>query len=79
MKVDKSNSWKEKIDPALDDLIKVCLDYINLTRICSTDTHKRYIVRQAATVRLSPSISSGIHMHPSDEEKRRPKPATTTI
>jgi hypothetical protein len=27
MKVDKSNNWKEKIDPALDDLIKAYLDY----------------------------------------------------
>lgn len=43
MKVDKNNSWKDKIDPAFDDLIKVHLDYIELTRICSTDTHKRYL------------------------------------
>jgi hypothetical protein len=28
MQADKNNSWKEKIDPAFDDLIKVCLDYI---------------------------------------------------
>jgi hypothetical protein len=46
MKVDKNNSWKEKIDPAFDDLIKVYLDYINLTHICITDKckrHKRYL------------------------------------
>ncbi len=43
MKVDKYNSWKKKIDPAFDDLIKVHLDYIELTHICSTDIHKRYL------------------------------------
>ncbi len=43
MKVDKSNSWKEKIDPAFDDLIKVHLDYIKRTHICSIDKRKRYL------------------------------------
>ncbi len=43
MKVDKSNSWKEKIDPAFDDLIKVHLDYIKRTHICSSDKRKRYL------------------------------------
>ena len=43
MKVDKNNSWKEKIDPAFDDPIKVHLDHIELTRICSTDKRKRYL------------------------------------
>jgi hypothetical protein len=43
MKDDKSNSWREKIDPAFDDLIKVHLDNIEFTRICSTDTRKRYL------------------------------------
>ncbi|GAX60383.1 hypothetical protein SCALIN_C10_0143 [Candidatus Scalindua japonica] len=42
MKVDKYNSWKEKIDPAFDDLIKVYLDYIKCTHICSSDIYKRY-------------------------------------
>ena len=41
MKVDKNNSWKEKIDPAFDDLIKVYLDYIKLTHSCSANIHKR--------------------------------------
>ncbi len=43
MKVDKSNSWKEKIDPAFDDLIKVHLDYIKRTHLCSIDKRKRYL------------------------------------
>jgi hypothetical protein len=43
MKVDKYDSWKKKIDPAFDDLIKVYLDNIELTHICSTDKHKRYL------------------------------------
>ena len=43
MKVGKNNSWKEKIDPAFDDLIKVYLDYIKRSHICSTQKHKRYL------------------------------------
>ncbi len=31
--MDKSNSWKEKIDPAFDELIKVYLDFIDRSRI----------------------------------------------
>ena len=37
------NSWKKKIDPAFDDLIKVYLDYIKRTHICSIDKRKRYL------------------------------------
>jgi hypothetical protein len=29
------DSWREKIDPAFDDLIKVQLDYIERTHVCS--------------------------------------------
>ncbi len=43
MKVDKYISWKEKIDPAFDDLTKVHLDYIKRTHICSIDKRKRYL------------------------------------
>ncbi len=42
MKVDKYNSWKEKIDPAFDDLIKVHLGYIERTHICITERDRRY-------------------------------------
>ena len=31
--MDKNNSWKEKIDPAFDELIKVYLDFINISHI----------------------------------------------
>ncbi len=43
MKADKNNSWKEKIEPAFDDLIKVHLDYIKRTHLCSIDKRKRYL------------------------------------
>ena len=46
MKADKNNSWKEKIDPAFDDLIKAYLDYVKHANICITDRyerHKRYL------------------------------------
>jgi hypothetical protein len=43
MKVDKYDSWKEKIGPAFDDLIKVHLDYIKRTHLCSIDKRKRYL------------------------------------
>ena len=31
--MDKNNSWKEKIDPAFDELIKVYLDFIDRSHI----------------------------------------------
>jgi hypothetical protein len=37
------NSWKKKIDPAFDDLIKVHLDNIERTHVCSIDKRKRYL------------------------------------
>ncbi len=43
MKVGKNNSWEEKTDPAFDELIKVYLDYIERTHICSPDKRKRYL------------------------------------
>ena len=43
MQVDKNNSWKEKIDPAFDDLIKVQLDNIERTHICSIVEDERYL------------------------------------
>jgi len=43
MQVDKNKSWKEKIDPAFDDIIKVYLDYVKRSFICSIDKHKRYL------------------------------------
>ena len=43
MNADKNNSWKKKIDPAFDDLIKVYLHYIEHSHICSADTRKRYL------------------------------------
>ncbi len=43
MKVDKNISWKKKIDPAFDDLIKVYLDYIKHSHVCSFDKRKRYL------------------------------------
>ena len=52
MKVDKNNSWKEKIDPAFDDLIKVHLDYIKLTHICSLDKRKRYLTLDDASLKV---------------------------
>lgn len=41
--MDKNNSWKEKIDPAFDELIKVYLDFINNICICTSDKKKRYL------------------------------------
>jgi len=37
------DSWKKKIDPAFDDLIKVYLDNIERTHVCSIDKRKRYL------------------------------------
>ena len=37
------DSWKKKIDPAFDDLIKIHLDYIKRTHLCSIDKRKRYL------------------------------------
>lgn len=42
MKIDKRYSWKKKIDPAFDDLIKVYLDYIKLTHICNLVKDTKY-------------------------------------
>lgn len=38
-----NDSWKEKIDPAFDELIKVHLDFIKNTCICTSDKKKRYL------------------------------------
>jgi len=43
MKVDKRNSWKKKIAPAFDDLVKVQLDYIERAHICSIVEDERYL------------------------------------
>jgi len=52
MKVDKENNWKKKIDPAFDDLIKVYLDYIKFTHICSLDKRKRYLTLEDASLKV---------------------------
>ena len=43
MTVDKCYSWKKKIDPAFDDLIKVQLDNIERTHVCSIVEDERYL------------------------------------
>lgn len=43
MHAEMSNSWKEKIDPAFDELIKVHMDFIKNTCICTGDKKKRYL------------------------------------
>lgn len=37
------NSWKERIDPNFDNLIRVYADFIRLSHICSDDKNKRYL------------------------------------
>ena len=41
--MEETNSWKEKIDPAFDELIKVYMDFIKNTCICTSDKKKRYL------------------------------------
>ncbi len=41
--MEENRSWKEKIDPAFDELIKVYLDFIKNTCICTGDKRKRYL------------------------------------
>lgn len=41
--MDNNDSWKGKIDPAFDELIKVHLDFIRNTCICDSDKKKRYL------------------------------------
>jgi len=43
MQTEETRSWKEKIDPAFDELIKVCLDFIKNTCVCANDKNKRYL------------------------------------
>lgn len=43
MHAEMSNGWKEKIDPAFDELIKIYLDFIKNTCICTNDKKKRYL------------------------------------
>ena len=43
MQAEKTNSWKEKIDPAFDKLIKVHLDFIKNSCIDNSNKKKRYL------------------------------------
>lgn len=43
MQTEETCSWKEKIDPVFDELIKVHLDFIKNTCICANDKNKRYL------------------------------------
>lgn len=52
MEMDKNNSWKEKINPAFDELIKVHLDFIKNTCICTSDKKKRYLTLDEESLKV---------------------------
>ena len=60
MQTEETRSWKEKIDPAFDELIKVYLDFIKNTSICTIDKKKRYLTLDGFRSRMrTASLSIG--------------------
>jgi len=50
--MEETCSWKEKIDPAFDELIKVHLDFIKNTCICANDKYKRYLTLDEESLKV---------------------------
>lgn len=69
MEMDKNDSWKEKIDPAFDEIIKVYLYFIENTCICTGDKKKRYLSLDNESLKV---LERKRYPHLSKEYKQNP-------
>ena len=74
MPTEETRSWKEKIDPAFDELIKVYLDFIKNTSICTSDKKKRYLTLDDESLKVMerkryPPLSKEFKPNPRNLEK----------